>query len=90
MCGADCWTDRRLTVSKLNIRTEPMRRPKGKKAPKRLIIAKVKDTNVRQSFVNTLEDSLDSTPMNSQNVKADWATLRELVYNTDIEKAGLV
>ena len=36
MCGADCWTDHRLVVSKLNLRIQPARRPQGKKAAKRL------------------------------------------------------
>ena len=35
MCGADCWTDHRLVVSKLNLRIQPARRPQGNKAPKR-------------------------------------------------------
>ena len=34
MCGADCWTDHRLVVSKLNLRSQPVRRPEGKKVPK--------------------------------------------------------
>ena len=34
MCGADCWTDHRLVVSKLNLRIQPVRRPQGKKVPK--------------------------------------------------------
>ena len=34
MCGADCWTDHNLVVSKLNLRIQPARRPQGKKAPK--------------------------------------------------------
>ena len=33
MCGADCWTDQRLVVSKLNLRIQPARWPQGKKAP---------------------------------------------------------
>ena len=33
MCGADCWTDHRLVVSKLNLRIQPVRRPQGKKVP---------------------------------------------------------
>ena len=47
MCGADCRTDHRLIVSKLDIRIEPTRRPQGKTAPKLLSIAKLKDTNAR-------------------------------------------
>ena len=30
MCGADCWTDHRLVVSKLNLRIQPVRRTQGK------------------------------------------------------------
>ena len=33
MCGADCWTDHRLVVSKLNLRIQPVRRPQGEKVP---------------------------------------------------------
>ena len=29
ICGADCWTDHRLVVSKLNLRIQPVRRPQG-------------------------------------------------------------
>ena len=32
MCGADCWTDHRLLVSKLNLRIQPVRRPRQKGA----------------------------------------------------------
>ena len=42
MCGADCWTDHRLVVSKLNLRIQPARRPQGKKVPKRLDVSKLK------------------------------------------------
>ena len=35
MCGADCWTDHRLVVSKLNLRIQPVRRPQGKKVLKK-------------------------------------------------------
>ena len=82
MCGADCWTDHRLIVNKLNIRVQPKRRPQGKNAPKRLNITQLKNTNTKQCFVDILEVRLESTPLDSQNVEADWATLSELVYNT--------
>ena len=88
MCGADCWTDHRLIVTKLNIRIQPKRRPQGKKAPKRLNITQLKNTNTKQCFVDNLEARLESTPLDSQNVEADWATLRELVYNTATEILG--
>ena len=81
MCGANCWTDHRLIVTKLNIRVQPKRRPQGKKAPKRLNITQL--NNTKQCFVDILEVRLDS-----HNVEADWATLRELVYNTAAEIPG--
>ena len=43
MCGADYWTDHRLVVSKLNLRIQPVRRPQGKKVPKKLDVSKLKE-----------------------------------------------
>ena len=40
MCGAECWTDHRLIISKLSIKVQPKM---GKKAPKQLNITKLKD-----------------------------------------------
>ena len=39
MCGADCWTDHRLVVSKHSLRIQSGRRPQGKKAPNRCLQA---------------------------------------------------
>ena len=88
MCGAECWTDHRLIITKLNIRILPKRRPQGKKAPKRFNVAKLKTACCKQSFVNTLEERLESTPPENQNVEADWASLRELIYSTATEILG--
>ena len=50
MCGADCWTDHRLVVSKLNLCIQPARRPQGKKVTKRLDVSKLKqDTRGKPS-----------------------------------------
>ena len=54
MCGADCWTDHRLVVSKLNLRIQHVRRPQGKKVPKKLDVSKLKQDSKRQAFVNDL------------------------------------
>ena len=54
MCGADCWTDHRLVVSKLNLRIQPARRPQGKKAPKRLDVSKLNKDSMRQDFLRFL------------------------------------
>ena len=34
LCGAECWTDNRLIISKLSIRNQPKTRPQGKKSTK--------------------------------------------------------
>ena len=54
MCGVDCWTDHRLVVSKLNLCIQPVRRPQGKKVPKRLDVSKLKQDSKRQTFVNDI------------------------------------
>ena len=54
MCGADCWTDHRLVVSKLNLRIQPARRPQGKKAPKRLDVSKLNKDSMRQDFLTDI------------------------------------
>ena len=52
MCGADCWIDHRCVVCKLNLRIQPVRRPKGKKVPKTLDVSKLKkreqETSIRR------------------------------------------
>ena len=48
MCGAECWTDHRLIISKLSIRGQPKTRPQGKKTPKRQNITKLKDVPTKQ------------------------------------------
>jgi len=88
MCGAECWTDHRLIITKLNIRMQPKRRPQGKKAPKRLNVAKLKTGSCKQSFVNALEERLESTSLDNQNVEAGWASLRDLIYKTATETLG--
>ena len=88
MCGAECWTDHRLIITKLNIRIQPKRRPQGKKAPKRLNVAKLMTASCKQSLVDALEERLKSTSPGNQNVEADWASLRELIYTTASETLG--
>ena len=68
MCGADCWTDHRLVVSKLNLRIQPVRRPQGKKVPKKLDVSKLKQDSKRQAFVNDLCSRLDALEQSSEDV----------------------
>nr|XP_054749441.1 uncharacterized protein LOC129254921 [Lytechinus pictus] len=88
MCGAECWTDHRLVVSKFNLHVQPKRRPQGMKVPKRLDINKLKIDNFKQSFSDTLEQRLQSTLLEGQDVEKAWAALRETLHNTAMECIG--
>lgn len=90
MCGAECWTDHRLIISKLRLHVQPKRRPQGAKPPKRLNVSKLKASDIKQSFVDTLETRLESTMLNDHDVEAAWASLREMVYTTAMECLGLL
>ena len=80
MCGAECWTDHRLIVSKLKIRVQPKRRSQGMKTPRRLNTSTLKVPNIKKSFVDTLAAHLQSTVTNDHDVEAAWAKFREMVY----------
>ena len=70
MYGAECWTDYRLIISKLNIRVQPKTRPQGKKAPKQLKITKLKDVPTKKFFVEALDEQLDTIVLDKQDVEA--------------------
>ena len=42
MCGADCWTDHRLIISKTKLHIQPRRRPQGQTVVKKLNVNKLK------------------------------------------------
>ena len=69
MCGADCWTDHRLVVSKLNLRIQPTRRPQGKTSPKRLDVSKLNKDSTRQAFFTDICNQLDAINLSSENPK---------------------
>ena len=88
MCGAECWTDHRLLITKLNIKIQPPRRPQGKKTPKRLNVSKLKNDHTQQSLAEELDNKLEFLNLDSQDVETDWATFRDTVYSTASEVVG--
>ena len=87
MCGADCWTDHRL-VSKLNLRIQPVRRPQGKKVPKRLHVSKLKQDSKRQAFVNDI--CLDALEHSSKDVDMSWTVFGDTVHSSAMDSLGPV
>ena len=77
MCGADCWMDSRMIVSKLNIKISPSRQPWDTKASKQLNIARPKSNTVNQSLRAEMDSRLESLGLSSNDVEADWANFRD-------------
>ena len=83
MCGADCWTDHRLVVSKLNLHIQPLRRPKGKKVPK-------KQDSKSQAFVNDLCSRLDALEHSSEDADETWTIFRDTIISSAMDSLGPV
>ena len=90
MCGADNWTDHRLVVSKFNLRIQPVRRPQGKKVPKKLDVSKLKQDSKRQAFVNDLSSRLGALEHSTEDVEESWTVLRDTVHSSAMNVLGPV
>ena len=80
-CGSKSWTDHRHIISKLNLSIKNKRRPQGTKTHTRLNVNKQKLSCIKRSFTDTLEQHLDATSLDNQDVESAWAALPETVYN---------
>ena len=85
MCGADCRADHRLVVSKLNLRIQLVRRPEGKKVPKRLDISKQKQDSKRQAFINDIGIRLDALEHSSEDVDERWTVFRDTCHSSAMD-----
>lgn len=88
MCGADCWTDHRLILSKLNMRIPPKRRPQGKVANKRLNVNKLEECPMRETLQEALKAKLGLLSLGEKGIEEDWAALRDAVYSTAAAHLG--
>ena len=89
MCGAECWTDHRLMVCKLNLRILPPSRPQGKKPPKRLDISKLGVTQAKESLTDAIDSKLSSLSSISMDIESDWAAFRDSVYSAAKDEIGV-
>ena len=88
MCGADCWTDHRLVVSKINLRIQPTRRPQGKKAPKRLDVSKLNHDSMRQAFINDISNQLGAMNLISEDPEENWTVFQKVVHSSAATTIG--
>ena len=90
MCGADCRTDHKLVVSKLNLRIQSVRRPKGKKVPKRLDVSKLKQDSNRQALINDICRRIDALERSSEALEENWTVFRDTVSASAMDSLGTV
>ena len=92
-----------LTIGAWNVRTlmdssssdrperiQPVRRPQGKKVPKKLDVCKLKKDSKRQAFVNDLCSRLDALEHSSEAVDKSWTVFRDTVHSSAMDSLGLV
>ena len=88
MCGADCWTDHRLVVSKLNLRIQPALRPQGKKAPKILDVSKLNHESMSQAFINDISNQLGALNLSSEDPEENWTDFQKVVHSSAATTIG--
>ena len=77
MCGADCWTDHRLIISRLNFFIQPKRRPQGQKLAKKLNTTKLKCPQTAQEL-----------QLDHDSIEEKWASFRDAIHSTALEVLG--
>ena len=90
VCCADCWTDHRLVVSKLNLRIQPAWGSQGKKVPKRLVVSKLKQDSKRQAFISDICSRLDVMELCSDDPEENWTVFRDTIHSSAMNSLGPV
>lgn len=83
MCGADCWTDHRLIVSKMKLRIMPKRRPQGCEALKRINVSKL-NSRITEDLAEDLENELRI----EDDAETDWERFRNTVHTAALKVLG--
>ena len=76
MCGADCWTDHRLILSKVNLHVQPKRRSQGKTVNKRPNTSKIDRQAVRQNLVQDLDTKLSQLDLGANGAEEDLGSFQ--------------
>ena len=89
MCGADCWTDHRLIMSKFRLHIQPPRRPQKAASAKRLNVAKLKNSKIVEHFSAELQTKLSDTHLDAEaSIDMQWTAFRDAVYPVALEHLG--
>ena len=88
MCGADCWTDHRLIISKMNFFLQPKRRPQGQKVMKKLDVHKLKNQLIAQDLQLRLDTTLADLQTSQPSIEEQWALFRDTTHSIALETLG--
>uniref|UniRef100_A0A8C7WPE7 Reverse transcriptase domain-containing protein n=1 Tax=Oryzias sinensis TaxID=183150 RepID=A0A8C7WPE7_9TELE len=84
MCGADCWTDHRLIISKTNLHIQSKRRPQGQTVVKKLNVNKLKLPSIQEKLVESLDNQL------TEDIGNDWDSLKTTIHSAALKVLGPV
>ncbi|KAK7005239.1 craniofacial development protein 2 [Biomphalaria glabrata] len=87
-CGAECGTDYRLIITKLNIRIQPKSRSQKSKPLKRLNMARLAADKIEKSLADAIEYCLKSTHLVESSVDNSWECFKEVIHSTALNILG--
>ena len=88
MCGADCWTDHKLIMTKLSLQIQQKRRPQGQKKTKKINANALSTTSTKRAFIKDLSNTLDSTTFDPADAEANWSSLKEAIHTASKNNLG--
>ena len=90
MCGAECWTDHRLIISKLNLKIQPKRRRQGTKQQKKLNVESLALTEMKKKLAVEISLALESPNPPSEEVEDCWEDIKQKAYDASLRVLGPV
>ena len=90
MCGAECWTDHRLVISKLNLKIQPKRRCQGTKLQKKLNVESLASVEIKKQLEAEISSALVSPDPPSADVEDCWEDIKKKAYDASFKVLGSV
>ena len=90
MCGAECWTDHRLIISKLNLKIQPKKRRQGAKQQKKLNVECLAVDTTKQKLAAEISSALESPDPPSADVEECWEDIKQKAYDASLRILGPV
>ena len=88
VCGAECWTDHRLIVSKITLQIRPRRRPQGQNTIKRVNVAKLQNAATAERLACDLDTKIQDLLIEQHGIEEQWSAFRNTVHTTTLEHLG--